>query len=156
MNDLFTTRSRPLCEDGGRNSAARTEFPVNFGPYWLGPLRHVLENLIDDVFLKDAEVAVELQIFLQGLQFEAVLVRHVSNFEHSEVGQPSFWTNRGELGIVDDDFISGKLVRPGLDLGEFSVEAGGGVFGRVAWQFRHSLIVSAPVDAARRPERGIQ
>lgn len=148
MNALFTTRSRPLGQDCRGDSAARTKLSVDLGPDWLGPLHDVFENLIDDVFLKDAEIAVGLKIFLQRFQLEAALVGHVSNFEHSEVGQPGFWTNRGELGIVDHDFVSGKLVGPGFDLGKLRVETSGCVFGRVARRFGHGVIVSAPVNAA--------
>src|SRR5215469_3899292 len=100
-------RSRPLRYDGCRNPAARSELSANFGPDWLRPLHDIIEDLIDHVFLKNPQVPVALQILFERLQFQAILVGHVADVDHTKIGQPSFWTHRGELRIIDYDLVAG-------------------------------------------------
>jgi len=69
-------------------------------------------------------------------------------------GTPVFRADRGEFGIVHDDLVAGKLVRPGFNLRKIVVEPGAGVLRRIAgrggtrrlWHFHMYL---APVAAVR-------
>jgi hypothetical protein len=138
----FSLLARPFCYDCGRNSSTRAEVALYFGPDWFGPSHHIFQHLIHDVFLKDAQVAVRLQVFLVGLQFEAEFVWLIAQRDYAEIGQAGFGADGGELGIVDYDFVAGELVGPGFDLGKIGVEPGGGVLGRVAGAVGHSNIVA--------------
>src|SRR5215469_16723526 len=57
--------------DDGRDSATRTEVADDLGPDGIGGFDNVVENLVDDVLLKDAQVAIGEEIFLEGLEFHA-------------------------------------------------------------------------------------
>jgi len=118
--------------DDGGDAAARTEVADYFGPDRVAGFDDVVEDLVDDVLLKDAEVAVGEEIFFEGLQLEAGLARHVSDGDAAKVRQTGLGTDAGELGIVDEDFVGAELVAPGFDGGKFDVEAGFGVVVGVA------------------------
>jgi hypothetical protein len=60
--DLFP---RPGGLDGGSNSTAGTEDTAYRGRLRLGGAHYIFQHLIDDVFLKNAEVAIFSQVFLQ-------------------------------------------------------------------------------------------
>ena len=134
-------RPWPARHDGRRNSSSRTELSPHLGPHRLGPLHDVFENLIHHIFLKDSQVAIALQIFLQRLQFEAMLVGHVADVQYAKIGQPGLRTHRSELGIVHHDLVSRKLIRPSLDLGKLRVESSGGVLRSVAWYLGHIYLL---------------
>src|ERR1019366_5988252 len=55
--------ARPPRNHHCRNPAARTEFAFHFGPHGLSAADDILQHLIHDVLLEDAEVAIRLQIF---------------------------------------------------------------------------------------------
>ena len=131
------SRPRPARNDNGRNPAARTEVTFHFCPHWTSPTDNIFEHLIDNIFLEDSETAVGLQIFFQRFQFEAALLRHVADGDHTKVGQAGFRTYGSELWIVDDDLVTGKLVGPGFNLRELGVQSGLGVLLRVARLLRH-------------------
>ena len=131
----------PAGFDGGGDAAAGAEFAADDGPDGIAGFHHVFEDLVDDVFLEDAEVAVAEEIFLKRFEFEAAGAGHVANGEVAEVGQAGLGADGGEFGIVDDDFVVGELILPGLDFGEFEVEAGLGVIVGVARLWRHISIV---------------
>ncbi len=44
--------------DGCPNAAAGAELCAHHSPDWIASLHHVFKDLVDDVFLKDAEIAV--------------------------------------------------------------------------------------------------
>jgi hypothetical protein len=118
--------------DDGGDAAAGTEVADYLCPDWITGFDYVVEDLIDDVFLKDAEVAVGEEVLLEGLELEALLARHIANGEAAEVGQAGLGADRGELGIVDEDLVGFELVLPGFDSGKFDVEARLGVIVGVA------------------------
>ena len=122
----------PACLNRRADAAAGTEDSVDYGPDGVGGFDDVFEHLVDDVFLKDAEVAVTEEVLLERLQFEAAFARHVADGEHAEVGEAGFGAHGGEFGVVNDDFVAGKLVFPCFDGGESEVEAGLGVVVSVA------------------------
>ena len=71
-----------------------------------------------------------------------MLVGHVADIEHAKIRQPGLGADRSEFRIVNEDLVSRELVGPGFDLGEFSVESGGGVFRCVSRRFGHEQYCS--------------
>ena len=135
--------------DNSGDSAAGAEIAYDFGPYGIAGFHDVVENLVDDVLLEDAEIAEGEEIFLEGFEFEAGLAGHVADGDATEVGQAGLGADRGELGIVDEDLVGLELIAPGFDGRKFDVEAGfcvvvcvagGFVFGFVL--FGHASILS--------------
>src|SRR5690348_4852516 len=59
----------PACRDGGVNSTPRREFTGDRGLHRTASLHHVAQDPIDDVLLKDAEIAISQCVHLQRLQF---------------------------------------------------------------------------------------
>jgi hypothetical protein len=118
--------------DDGGDASAGTEVSCNFGPDGIGGFDDVVENLVDDVFLEDAEIAVGEEVFLEGFELEALFAGHVADEEAAEVGKASLGADGGELGVVHEDFVGAELVPPGFDFGELDVEAGFGVVVGVA------------------------
>src|SRR5947209_155103 len=57
-------RPGPLRNDYGRNPSPRTKVPFNFSPNRLSTPHHVFQDPVDNVFLENSEVPVELQVFL--------------------------------------------------------------------------------------------
>jgi hypothetical protein len=106
------------------DAAAGTEVAYYVGPDGVGGFDDVIEDLVDDVFLKDAEVAVDEEVFLERLQLHAFLAGHVTDGEAAEVWKAGLGTDAGELGVVDEDLVGLELVRPGFNCGKLDVEAG--------------------------------
>jgi hypothetical protein len=131
----------PAGFNGCGNTAAGTEFAADNGPDGVAGFHHVFEDLVDDVFLEDAEVAVAEEIFLEGFEFEAAAAGHVADGERTKVRQSGLGADGCQFGIVDDNFVSGKLVLPGFDLRELEIEACLGVIVGIAGCLRHSSIV---------------
>lgn len=129
--------------DGGGDAAAGAEFSADDGPDGIAGLDDVFEDLVDDVFLEDAEVAVAEEVFLEGSELEAALAGHVADVEDAEVRQAGFGADRSEFRIVDGDFVAGELILPCFDGGEFEVESGFGVVVGVTGLHSHRLIVRA-------------
>ena len=109
--------------DDGGDSAAGAEVADYLGPDGIAGFYDVVEDLVDDIFLEDAEVAIGEEVFLEGFELEATLAGHVADGEAAEVGEAGLWADGGELGVVDEDFVSAELVAPGFDGGEGDVEA---------------------------------
>jgi hypothetical protein len=133
--------ARPAGFHCGGDAAAGAKDAFDYGPDGVGGFDYVFENLIDDVFLEDAEVAVAVEIFLERFELEAALAGHVADGENAEVGQAGFGADAGQFGVVDFDLIAGKLVAPGFDGGKLKVQAGFGVIVSVAGFCGHSSIV---------------
>jgi hypothetical protein len=118
--------------DYGGDAAAGAEVAYDDGPDGIAGFNDVVEDLVDDVLLEDAEVAVGEEVLLEALELEAALAGHVADGEAAEVGEAGLGADAGELGVVDEDLVSLELVLPGLDGGEGGVEAGFGVVVGVA------------------------
>ena len=118
--------------DDGRDAASGAEVADDFCPDGVAGFDYVVEDLVDDVFLEDAEVAVGEEILLEGFELEAGLAGHVTDGEAAEVWKAGLGTDAGELGVVDEDLVGAELVTPGFDGGEFGVEASFGVVVGVA------------------------
>jgi hypothetical protein len=113
--------------DDGGDSAAGAEVADDDGPDGVGGFDDVVEDLVDDVLLEDAEVAIGEEVFLEGFEFHAALAGHVADGEAAEVWQAGFGADGGEFGVVDENFVGMELVGPGVDGGKSGVEACGGV-----------------------------
>lgn len=79
-----------------------------------------------------------------------MLVWHVAECDYSKVGQASLRTHRSKLGIVDHDFVSRKLIGPGLNLGKSVIQPGFGMLWCIAGRLGHVSIV---IRAARQGRR---
>lgn len=55
-------RSRPSRFYNRRNASSRPEIADNMRPHRIACLHHILQNLVDDVLLKYAEIAVAEQV----------------------------------------------------------------------------------------------
>jgi hypothetical protein len=139
LRSMLFPIARPAGNNFGANAAARAEIAFDNRPDRFGSFDDVGEHLVHDVFLKDSQIAVDKQIFLQRLEFEAGLGRHIANDEDTEVWKSGLGTDGGEFGDVDDNLISRKLVGPSFDGGETGVQASGGVRGGVC-RFRHASL----------------
>jgi hypothetical protein len=51
----------------------------------------VIENLIRDLFIKDATVAEAYEIVLQSFELQAASIRDVIDFDFTEIWQSSLW-----------------------------------------------------------------
>ena len=127
--------------DNSGDSAAGTEVADDFGPDGIAGFNDIVEDLIDDVFLKDAEVTIGEEIFLEGFELEAGLAGHVADGDATEVGQAGLGTDGGELGVVDQDLVGFELIAPGVDRRKFDVEAGFCVVIRVAGGFVFGFVL---------------
>src|SRR5207245_2310950 len=136
-------------------SAARTEVTFDFGPQRLCPAHHIFENLIDNVLLENSQIAIGLQIFFVRFQFEAAFVGHITKDDYTEIWQSGLGANGGELGVVNDDFISRKLVGPGFDLREFCIKSCLGMLGCIAWLLRHTFYCTQALSSAMRAARRV-
>src|SRR3569833_2024787 len=74
-----------------RDAAAGAELAAHHSPHGIAGFHHVFEDLVDDVFLEDAEVAVAEEVFLERFELEAAGARHVADGEVAEVRQASLW-----------------------------------------------------------------
>jgi len=103
--------------DDGGDAAAGAEVADDFGPDGVAGFDYVVEDLVDDVFLEDAEVAVGEEVLLEGLELEAGLAGHVADGDAAKVGEAGLGADGGELGVVDEDLVGFELVAPGFDGG---------------------------------------
>src|SRR5438105_14313492 len=77
---LFVLRTSRISRlDHCADAAARPEVAADYCPYWPGGSHYIFEHAIDDVLLKNSQVAVGEQVFLQRLQLQADLVGHVTD-----------------------------------------------------------------------------
>jgi len=137
--------ARPASFNSGCDSAARAEYTANHGPDGVTGLYDVFENLVDDVLLKDSQIAIAEEVFLQRFQLEASAARHVADGEGAKIGQAGLGTNGGQFRIVDHDFVAGELILPGFDRGKVEIKASFGVVVCVAWFLCHICVLYGSV-----------
>src|SRR5579883_777279 len=132
ISSALSTRPLPRPVPGGRDHRAEAAAQREIADYrcgdGIGGFHDVAQHAVDDVLLKDAQVAVGEQVHLVGFELEAVAVRHVAQHELAEIGQTGLGAHGSELVGNDFDFVIGILVGPGLDLGQGSIDARPGVF----------------------------
>jgi len=100
-----------------RNSTTSIESSFEFHPAWGECADQVVEDDVGDVFIKDAFVAIALQIEFQALEFDAFFGGDVGEGQGSEVGLAGLGADRGELGADDLDLVIPlrELVVEGLE-----------------------------------------
>jgi len=82
---------------------------------------------IHRILVKNAEIPVSQEVSLQRFQLEAKFIRTVANRDRAEIRQAGLRTDRSEFGRGDRDFVTGKLIRPAFDTGQFNIDAGFGM-----------------------------
>jgi hypothetical protein len=149
--------TRPARDHRGAKTTARTKYSTNFGPLRLCRLHHVVQYLVNDVFLENAKTAVFVDVFLQRLQLEAMTVGHVTYPDGPKIRQVRLRTHGGKFRNVDFDFVSRKLIGKRLDLRKLMIETRFRVVGRVAkprWFLqRHTFILPAQTPRQKRQQR---
>src|SRR5579884_580905 len=146
-------RMRPPSFNGGSNSSAWAEDSAHHCPFGISGAYYIVQNSVDDVFLKDAEIAVAGQIFFQRLQLQAAFARHVAQCEHAEIGESGFRTDGCEFRNINLDFVSRELVRPGLDFREIEIESRLCVLGSVSGAFWHCYVYCSGAPRRVIPNR---
>src|SRR5713101_3891765 len=121
----------PASKDRGGQAAARREFAANDAPFGSDGVQDVTENLIHGIFIKNAQIAVSEQIHFQGLQFDALFLRHVLDGDGAEVGETGLWAYRGILGEARGNHVARILIWPSFELGQFGVDTSTGMLGSV-------------------------
>jgi len=98
---------------------------------------------IHRILVKNAEIPVSQQVSLQRFQFEAKFIRTVANRDRAEIRQAGLRTDRREFWRGDRDFVTGKLIRPAFDTGQFNIDAG---FGMLFGIFGHATQYTKMTD----------
>src|SRR5438445_896759 len=90
--------------------------------------RHeVLQDTVHGILIENAEIAVGVDIHLEGLQFHASFIGPIADADRAEVGKAGFRTDGRVLRHLDRDLIILKLIRPRLNLGKTRANATLGV-----------------------------
>src|SRR5712692_8255124 len=85
----------PAREDGRGQAAAGGEFAAHDAPFGLNGGDDVAEDFVDGVFVEDAQAAVGEEIHFQGLQLDAIFLRHVLDGDGAEVGEAGIGAEGG-------------------------------------------------------------
>jgi len=86
-----------------------------------------VENPVDGIFIKDTQIAVGVDVHLEGFQLKTISVGHVVQRDHPEVRQIGFWTDRRILGNLNRDFITLILIRERFYFRQWSGDAAFGM-----------------------------
>ena len=120
-----------LGDDGERESATGGETTFNAHVPGVTGLDQIVEDAIDDGFVKGMDVAIRRQIQLERFGFQAACVRNVFDKNLGEIRLASHGTKRCKIRAIDADgkialrIRIGKCLQRGL-LGRFG-EGGLGV-----------------------------
>jgi len=131
---------------------ARGKVANHFRGNRLARRNDISQNPIDRILIKNSEIAIFLDVHLEGLQFQTKLVRPVLDGDGTEIRQTGFGTHRRVFGIRNRYVIAGKLVRPAFDGGELRVDSGFGV-GFVV--IRHPRYSGAFSPKIQKPSGGV-
>src|ERR1700686_1473101 len=121
-------RSGPSGKNRGRQAAAGREFAADDAPFGLDGGDDVAQDFIDGVLVEDAEIAISEQVHFQGFQLDAIFPRHILDGDGAKIRQSGLRADGGILRKFRGDDVAGELVGPGLERGEFCVDARAGVF----------------------------
>ena len=111
----FSVPLRPILffvfrRDDAVNTAARSEFARYLHPPRSARRHKVIQDAIDHVFVKDADVAVGLKVKLQTLQLDAEFVGDVFDFDCAEVRLGGFRADGSEFRRdVFDNIIAPRM-----------------------------------------------
>ncbi len=93
----------------------RIKFSHHRGFNRMTGLHDILEYAVDCVFIEYAQVAVGQEIHLEGLEFQAALVRNIGYKYRPKIWEACFWTDRREFRISYFYFIIGELIGKYID-----------------------------------------
>ena len=114
---------------------------MHYRPHRVRRLHHVFQNLVDDVLLKNSQIAIAEQVLLERFKLQAAFPGHVADGEHAEIRQAGLGTNRCQFRIIDCDLVAGKLIFPRLDGRKLVIQSGLGVVVGIAGLWCHPFIV---------------
>lgn len=101
--------------NGAAETAAGRKRAGHHGPFGPTGFHEVLQDPVDGVFVKDAEVPIGVNVEFQRFEFDARFEGHVMNGNGAEVRESGFGTDRGVFRNLDRDLIPGKLIGPGFN-----------------------------------------
>lgn len=110
-----------------RESSARGERTGHGCPYRTAGCDDVLKDTVHRVLIENAQIPVRVDVHFEGLEFKALLVRHVVERDGAEVRQIRFRANRRVLRNLDRNFISLILIRESFDVWKGCVNAAFGM-----------------------------
>ena len=94
-----------LRANNGFDIAADVEIPDYFDFPRVKQPDQVIQDDVDDVFMKDAAIAILVDVELQALQFDAPVFRDVLDVQCREVRKTGSRADAREFGTAELDFI---------------------------------------------------
>ena len=79
-----------------------------------------MQDAVDGIFIKDAEISISMEIHFQRLQLQALLVRHIVHGDSAEIWKAGLWADRCIFWDLDGDFVALVLVRECFNVGKWS------------------------------------
>jgi hypothetical protein len=114
--------------NNGLDSSSRVELARDRRSHGPAGLDDVLEDPVDSIFIKDAQIPVSEDIVFQGFELKAGTLRHVLDRNYPEIRKACFGTDRGKLWNLYGDLIIRKLVGECFDARKPHFEPGLGFF----------------------------
>ena len=90
-----------------------------------------MKNLVNGVFIEDAEIAIGEEVHLESLELDALLARHILDGDCAIVGKAGLGTDGSVLWKARSDDVTRVLIGPGIELWQFRLDARAGVIGSV-------------------------
>jgi len=87
----------------------------------------VRQNLVDGVFIEDAEIPVSMDIIFERFEFNAGLIWYVGELDGPEIRQACLWANGGIFWNFNGNAVSGILVGPGFQSRELGCQTAFGM-----------------------------
>ena len=112
----------------GLDVSANVEVSFNLNAQRVTGPDKVLENHVDDVFMKDLYVAKRIDVKLQAFQLDAAFVGNILETDGGEIREVGKGADGRELSNleIDLDFVAGKFVRESVERIEFHFRAWSG------------------------------
>ncbi len=82
-----------------------------------------MEDAVHGVLVKNANVPVGVDVYLEGFQLETGVVRHIVQGDGSEIRQAGLWADRCIFRDFDGDFVAFVLVRECFNVRKRSSDA---------------------------------
>lgn len=82
-----------------------------------------MEDAVHGVLVKNANVPVGVDVYLEGFQLETGFVRHIVQGDGSEIRQAGLWADRCIFRDFDGDFVALVLVRECFNVRKRSSDA---------------------------------
>ena len=105
--------------DGAAEAAACGEVSDYSRRDRLAGFDDVGQNLVDGIFVEDANIAVGMNIDFERFEFDAGLIWNVGELDGSKIRKAGLWANGGVFWNVNGNLITRILVRPGFQFRQF-------------------------------------